>query len=212
MYHSRSFPLNIRQRQTQGEILPPDNADIELAKNASEFERTTTGVYATISVLLLGVFISNIDASLILATYGKISSDFNDFESGSWLISAFVLSSCVVQPLYGKLSDIYGRKVCLQTSYILFTLGTIGLGLGQTMGHLIAARVVQGAGAAGMTSMVSIIITDLVPIHEVASLRSYVNILQTTGRSCGGVVGGALTQALGWRWYADAVTVSIAPG
>lgn len=76
------------------------------------------------------------------------------------------------------------------------------------MGHLIAARVVQGAGAAGMTSMVSIIITDLVPIHEVASLRSYVNILQTTGRSCGGVVGGALTQALGWRWCANILTVT----
>ncbi|KAF2164435.1 hypothetical protein M409DRAFT_67928 [Zasmidium cellare ATCC 36951] len=160
----------------------------------------TLSVYATISVLLLGVFISNIDSSLILATYGQISSEFNDFDSGSWLISGFVLASCVVQPLYGKLSDIYGRKVCLQTSYILFTLGNVGLWFGQTMGQVIAARVVQGAGAAGMTSMVSIIITDLVPIHEVASIRSYVNVLQTTGRSCGGVVGGALTQALGWRW------------
>ena len=67
------------------------------------------------------------------------------------------------------------------------------------MGQVIASRAVQGAGGAGMISMVSIIITDLVPLHEVASLRSYVNILQTTGRSCGGVIGGLLTEALGWR-------------
>ena len=59
---------------------------------------------------------------------------------------------------------------------------------------------VQGAGSAGMTSMVSIIITDMVPLHEVATIRSYVNILQTSGRTCGGVIGGALTYSLGWRW------------
>ena len=68
------------------------------------------------------------------------------------------------------------------------------------MGEVIASRAVQGAGGAGMVSMVSIIITDLVPLHEVAVIRSYVNILQTTGRSCGGVIGGVLTQTLGWRW------------
>jgi MFS family permease len=68
------------------------------------------------------------------------------------------------------------------------------------MGQVVASRAFQGAGGAGMVSMVSVVITDLVPIHEVALLRSYVNILQTTGRSCGGVIGGLLTQALGWRW------------
>ena len=151
-------------------------------------------------MLLLGVFVSQTDQSLVLATYSKVASDFNDFESASWIISAYILAQCVAQPLYGKLSDIYGRKACLQTSYFLFTLGTAGTGLGQTMGQVIAARALQGCGAAGMTSMVSIIVTDLVPLHEVATLRSYINVLQTTGRSCGGVIGGALTQALGWRW------------
>ena len=152
-------------------------------------------------MLLLGVFISQADQSLVLATYGKVSSDFDDLESGSWLISAYILAQCVAQPLYGKLSDIYGRKSCLQAAYVLFAIGTAGAGLAQSMGQVIASRAVQGAGGAGMVSMVSIIITDLVPVHEVASLRSYVNILQTTGRSCGGFIGGLLTQTLGWRWY-----------
>lgn len=136
----------------------------------------------------------------MLATYSKVASEFHDFDSGSWIISAFIIAQCVAQPLYGKLSDIYGRKACLQTAYVLFGMGTLLTGLARTMGQVVVARAVQGAGGAGMTSMVSIIITDLVPIHEVAALRSYVNVLQTTGRGCGGVIGGALTYWLGWRW------------
>lgn len=158
------------------------------------------GVWITLSVLLLGVFVSNADWTFVLATYSTVASEFNDLSSGSWMLSAYILSQCAVQPLYGRLSDIYGRKSCLQTSYMLFSIGTAGAGLGQSMGAVIAARAIQGAGAAGMVSMVSIIITDLVPMEDVASLRSYVNILQTIGRSCGGVIGGLLTESIGWRW------------
>jgi MFS family permease len=159
-----------------------------------------TGVYTTLSVLLLGVFISQTDQSFVLATYPAVSSEFNDFGSGTWLISAYILAQCVAQPLYGKMADVYGRKACLQASYILFTIGTLGSGLGQSMGQVIAGRAIQGAGGAGMVSMVSIVVTDLVPLREVATLWSYVNILQTTGRSCGGFIGGLLTKTLGWRW------------
>lgn len=192
---------NQRQRISEQEPLPSDDADVELAKDdKANGSGTSADVYATLSVLLLGVFISQTDQSLVLATYGRVASDFDDFDSGSWLMSAYILAQCVAQPLYGKLSDIYGRKSCLQASYVLFTIGTAGAGFGRSMGEVIASRAIQGAGGAGMVSMVSIIITDLVPIHEVASLRSYVNVLQTTGRSCGGVIGGFLTQTLGWRW------------
>jgi MFS family permease len=107
---------------------------------------------------------------------------------------------CVAQPLYGKLSDIYGRKRCLQVSYLLFAMGTAGGGFGRTMGQVIAARAVQGAGGAGMVCMVSILLTDVVPLQDVALYRSYVNIVQTIGRGCGGAVGGYLAETIGWRW------------
>ncbi|KAF2245268.1 MFS general substrate transporter [Trematosphaeria pertusa] len=155
---------------------------------------------ATISVLLIGVFISQADTSLVLATYGKISSEFHDLESGSWLLSSYMLAMCVSQPFFGKLSDIYGRKRCLQVAYTLFAIGTAGSGLGLSMGQVIAARAIQGAGGAGMVCMVSILLTDLVPLHEVAQYRSYVNVVQTVGRSCGGVIGGFLASTIGWRW------------
>ena len=135
-----------------------------------------------------------------MAVYAKVASEFNDLDSGSWLMSAYILAQCVAQPLYGKLSDLFGRKALLQLSYILFAVGTAGAGLSMSMGAVIVSRAVQGAGSAGMLAMVSIIITDLVPMNEVAVFRSYVNILATAGRSCGGVIGGLLSSALGWRW------------
>jgi MFS family permease len=156
--------------------------------------------WATLSVLLLGCFIANADSSLVLATYGKVASEFHDLDSGSWLLSSYILAMSAVQPLYGKLSDIYGRKPVLLVAYAMFALGNLGAGLGRSLGEVIAWRAVQGIGGAGMGSLVAIIIVDIVPMHDVASTRSYVNIMQTSGRTCGGVIGGWLTQTLGWRW------------
>lgn len=148
----------------------------------------------------LGVFVSQADTSLVLATYGKISSEFDDLERGPWLLSSYMLAMCVSQPLFGKLSDIFGRKKCLQGAYLLFAIGTAGSGLGRSLSQVIFARAIQGAGGAGMVCMVSVLLTDLLPMHEVAVYRSYVNVVQTVGRSCGGAVGGVLASTIGWRW------------
>ena len=68
------------------------------------------------------------------------------------------------------------------------------------MWQVILGRVISGAGASGMTTLVSILITDLVPLREVAAWRSYVNVVATTGRSIGGPLGGSLADTVGWRW------------
>lgn len=197
LFQTHTFANDHHQHSSDFQNIPVDpdteRAEVDDAPKAA-------GVYTTLSVLLLGVFVSQIDQSFVIATYGAVSSEFNDLESGSWLVSAYILAQCVAQPLYGKLSDVYGRKACLQVAYVLFAIGTTGSGLGRSMSQVIASRAVQGAGGAGMTSMVAIIVTDLVPLREVASMWSYINILQTTGRSCGGLLGGLLTQTLGWRW------------
>ncbi|KAI7085638.1 MFS general substrate transporter [Hortaea werneckii] len=180
--------------------LPPDDTDTHITTIKENTGSNSANVWTTLSVLLVGVFISQTDASLVMAVYAKVASEFNDLDSGSWLMSAYILAQCVAQPLYGKLSDLFGRKALLQVSYLLFAVGTAGAGLSPSMGAVIVSRAVQGAGSAGMLAMVSIIITDLVPMNEVAVFRSYVNILATSGRSCGGVIGGLLSSALGWRW------------
>lgn len=84
-----------------------------------------TAAYAIIPLLLVGVFLSNADGSIVLATYGLISSTFHSFSDASWLTTSFSLATCAVQPLTGKLSDVYGRKNILLFSYLLFAIGMI---------------------------------------------------------------------------------------
>ncbi|OIW22677.1 MFS general substrate transporter [Coniochaeta ligniaria NRRL 30616] len=164
-----------------------------------------THVAKTISILLIGILVAEIDGSIVMATHPLIASEFNDLANSTWLITGFALAGAVTQPLYGKLSDIYGRKAVILLAYSIFALGwgllsSAIVGLGQSMWQVILGRVISGAGSSGMTVLVSILITDLVPIRDVAQWRSWVNIAATTGRSLGGPLGGWLADVIGWRW------------
>ncbi|KAJ4343929.1 hypothetical protein N0V95_006531 [Ascochyta clinopodiicola] len=159
-----------------------------------------TSVGHIVCVLLIGTFISNADSSLLFATHTVIASEFNALHDSSWLLTSFALAQAATLPLYGKLSDIYGRKSLLLLAYALFALGCFLVGIGTSMPELIIGRVISGFGASGMTALVSILITDLVPLREVATWRSWVNIVATTGRSIGGPLGGWLADSVGWRW------------
>ncbi|KAK4142884.1 major facilitator superfamily domain-containing protein [Dichotomopilus funicola] len=153
-----------------------------------------------ISVLLIGIFVAHADGSIMLATHPIIASEFNDLENSSWLITGFSLAAAATQALYGKLSDIYGRKRLVLIAYVIFVIGCAIVGAGQTMWQVILGRVISGAGGAGMAGLVSILITDLLPIREVAQWRAYVNLVATFGRSIGGPLGGWLVDVVGWRW------------
>ncbi|CAI6228775.1 unnamed protein product [Periconia digitata] len=151
-------------------------------------------------ILLIGVIISNADSSFLMATHTVIASEFDALHDSTWLLTSFVLAGAVTQPLYGKLSDIYGRKQLLVVAYFLFAAGCALVGMGNSMSQVILGRVISGLGSSGMTALVSILITDLVPLRSVAAWRSYINIFATTARSIGGPLGGWLADTVGWRW------------
>ncbi|KAE8395859.1 major facilitator superfamily domain-containing protein [Aspergillus alliaceus] len=159
-----------------------------------------SSVGTVVAVLILGEFISNADSTLVMAATARITSEFNRLQDASWLSTAYTLGVCAAQPMYGKLSDIYGRKALLLVAYTLFGFGCIVSGLGRDLWSVIAGRAVSGIGGAGIMTLGSVIITDIVPRREVASWRAYINIAMTLGRSAGGPVGGWLTDAIGWRW------------
>ncbi|KAJ5359819.1 Major facilitator superfamily domain general substrate transporter [Penicillium concentricum] len=173
-------------------LIPQTDTDTKL--------KTLTGVGTIIAVLLLGEFISNADATLVMAAAGRISSEFNRLRDASWLSTGYTLGVCAAQPMYGKLSDIYGRKPMLLLSYLLFAVGCITSGIGSQMWVVIFGRATSGMGGAGIMTISSIIITDIVPKREVATWRAYVNIAMTLGRSLGGPLGGWLSDTIGWRW------------
>ncbi|KAK3989764.1 major facilitator superfamily domain-containing protein [Cladorrhinum sp. PSN332] len=157
-------------------------------------------VVRIISVLLIGIFVAHTDGSILLATHSNIASEFNALEDSTWLITSFALAGAATQTIYGKLSDIYGRRRLVLIAYGIFVVGCAIVGIGQTYWQVVAGRVISGAGASGMAGLVSILITDLLPIREVAQWRAYVNLVATFGRSIGGPLGGWLVDVIGWRW------------
>ncbi|KIW63362.1 hypothetical protein PV04_10212 [Phialophora macrospora] len=184
-------------RRISSANLPPYHED---HTPVSDGPSSALTIWTIVPVSLLGVFVANLDGSLIVASSQQIASEFNALSSASWLVTSFVLALCASQPLYGKLSDIFGRRSNLTVSYIFFATGCFLCGIGQRYWHVVAGRAISGVGGAGMTALVSIIIADVVPVREVASWRSYVNVAATTGRALGGPLGGVLCDTIGWRW------------
>lgn len=136
------------------------------ASGSPQDERPIRSIFGIISVLLIGVFVSQADTTLVFATYAHITSEFirlggGSWIDGSWIVTSFGLATCATQPMYGRLSQIFGRKPILQLSYVLFLTGTAIAGLAQNMVQMILGRVIQGAGSAGMVSMVSILLTGM---------------------------------------------------
>ncbi|KAI1491860.1 major facilitator superfamily domain-containing protein [Biscogniauxia mediterranea] len=170
---------------------------------SSSFPRTAYSnrfIARVVVALLIGVFASNVDSSLVIATYPLIASEFNDLENASWLFIGFLLAGTATQSLYGKLSDIYGRRSLLMFCYALFAVGCALIGVGQTMAQVILGRILSGSGGAGMTALAAVIVTDIAPLRDVASWQSYINVVATIGRSIGGPLGGLLADTIGWRW------------
>ncbi|CAJ2513180.1 Uu.00g012990.m01.CDS01 [Anthostomella pinea] len=157
----------------------------------------SSSVAGVISLLLVGVFVANSEGSLVVASFGHIASEFNDLENGSWLLTSYVLAMAVAQPMYGKLSNIFGHARMLLVAYTFFG---VGCAMGQSLLVVVAGRVVSGLGGADMGSLMSIMITDLVPVRDVGVWRSYVGVVATVGRASGGPIGGYLTDTIGWRW------------
>ncbi|KIW94909.1 uncharacterized protein Z519_04888 [Cladophialophora bantiana CBS 173.52] len=193
-FEQQSYRTSLRRHSSSN--LPPYHEDPTPAAEPS----STLTIWTIVPVSLLGVFVANLDGSLIIASSQQIASEFNALSSASWLVTSFVLALCASQPLYGKLSDIFGRRSNLSVSYIFFAAGCFLCGIGQEYWHVVAGRAISGIGGAGMTALVSIIIADVVPVREVASWRSYVNMAATTGRAVGGPLGGWLCDTIGWRW------------
>lgn len=148
----------------------------------------------------IGIFLSAADQTIIISCYGKIGSDLKSLENTSWVATAYFLTLSSFQPLYGKMSDIFGRKSCLLFGYAVFGLGCLWCGLARNMNELIAARAFAGIGGGGMTTVVSIIMSDIVPLRERGTWQGIINIIYALGAGCGAPLGGLLADRVSWRW------------
>ncbi|KAI0871200.1 MFS multidrug transporter [Hypoxylon argillaceum] len=155
---------------------------------------------ALLPALAIGIFLVALDQTLTFATYGKIGSDLQALNSTSWVATSYFLTLTTFQPLYGKLSDIFGRKACLLFAYAVFGLGCLGCGLARDIVELCVARAVAGAGGGGMNAVVTILVTDLVSLRDRGLWQGYINIVFAAGMSAGAPIGGLFADNIGWRW------------
>ncbi|KAI1320501.1 MFS general substrate transporter [Xylariaceae sp. FL0255] len=173
-----------------------ENSTISAIENATPKLRTSS-LMQIIAVLAIGLFASNLDTFLVIATHPEIASEFNALKDSSWIFVSFLLAGAATQVLYAKLSDVYGRMYILVFCYALFG---IGCGLSRSLWQVVLGRILSGSGGSGMASLVLVLTTDLIPLQDVAAWLGYVNIISTTARSLGGPVGGLLADQVGWRW------------
>ncbi|KAJ5579663.1 uncharacterized protein N7459_005648 [Penicillium hispanicum] len=153
-----------------------------------------------VPAISIGIFLSAADQTIIMASYGQIGSDLKALNLTSWIATSYFLTLTSFQPLYGKLSDIFGRKGCLLFAYAIFGIGCLFCGLARNINELIAARVFQGIGGGGMTTVVSILMSDIVPLRDRGVWQGIINIIYATGSGTGAPLGGILADYIGWRW------------
>ncbi|KAH0494277.1 hypothetical protein TgHK011_000902 [Trichoderma gracile] len=191
----------LSEPRTQDGILGDDSrAENGSADNGRKKHPMADKMHMLFPAIGVGVYLVAVDQLLAVATYAKIGSELNALNNTSWIATAYFLTLTSFQPLYGKLSDIFGRKACLLFAYAIFGIGCLGCGLAQSMTQLCIARAVAGIGGGGMSSVVSILLSDIVPLQERGVWQGYINVVYAAGTSTGGPLGGLFADSLGWRW------------
>ena len=150
--------------------------------------------------VMAGMFLAALDQSILGTALPRIVSDLGGLDHLSWVVTAYLLTSTAVTPLWGKISDLYGRRLIFQTAIIIFLIGSALCGLAQDMPQLIAFRAIQGIGGGGLFAIALSIIGDIIPPRERGRYQGYFGAVFGVSSVAGPLLGGFFTDGPGWRW------------
>lgn len=156
--------------------------------------------------LLLGLFLAALDQTIVASAIRTIGDDLHGLSAQAWVTTAYLITATISTPLYGKLSDIYGRKKFFLAAIAIFVVGSAASSFATSMYQLAAFRAFQGLGAGGLFSLALAIIGDIVPPRERAKYQGYFLAVFGTSSVLGPVIGGFFAGAdtilgiTGWRW------------
>jgi len=157
-------------------------------------------VLIVFSGLMLGMLLAALDQTIVSTALPTIVGDFGGLQHLSWVITAYLLTSTASVPIYGKLSDMYGRKLLFQFAIVVFLIGSLLSGASQSMLQLVLFRGFQGLGGGGIMAMAMAIIGDVVSPRERGRYQGYTGAVFALSSVAGPLLGGIFTDQLSWRW------------
>src|SRR5690242_10086164 len=156
--------------------------------------------WAITAGVMTGMFIAALEATVVGTAMPTVIASLGGLNHYSWVFSAYLVTSTVTVPVWGKLSDLYGRRLLYQIGIGVFLLGTLLSGFSQSMTELIVFRAIQGLGAGALVPLGMTIIGDTFTLQERAKMQAYFSGVWGLSSIIGPVVGGFITDQISWRW------------
>lgn len=173
------------------------DASVSVKANKSS---TPPGLFMIMFALAITLLLAALDQTIVATALPKIASDFNALNELSWVVTAYLIASAITTPLYGKFSDLFGRKRILMVAIVIFLLASALAGLSQNMLQLVIFRGVQGIGAGGLMTSVFATIADVVPPRQRGKYQGVFGGVFGLSSVIGPLLGGLFTDHLSWRW------------
>ncbi|MEU6755377.1 MDR family MFS transporter [Streptomyces sp. NPDC046685] len=164
---------------------------------------THSQIMKALSGLMLGMFVAILSSTIVSNALPQIISDLGGTQSSyTWVVTAALLSMTAATPLWGKLSDLFSKKLLVQISLVIYVLGSVVAGMSQNTGTLIACRVVQGIGVGGLSALAQIVMAAMISPRERGRYSGYLGAVFAVATVGGPLLGGVITDTewLGWRW------------